>query len=114
MYLRGRMASRFLGGEAAVVEAQVLQIGPVRLLGVPAEATVRVGRDWRERMGTRDAAVLSIANGWLRYLPHSQDFAEPSAKNAYEVLMSTLVTEAAERLLAAGEELATLLDGGVE
>ena len=61
-------------------------------------------------MGTPHAAVLSIANGWLRYLPHPQDFEAPDAHHSYEVLMSTLVPDAAERLLAEGERLAGELD----
>ena len=49
--------------------------------------------------------MLSIANGWLRYLPHPRNFAEPAAHAAYEVVMSTLVPDAATRLLDAGERL---------
>ena len=111
-YLRGRTASFFLGGTTTpAVEAQVLRIGPIELLALPAEATTEVGRDWRARRG-RDAAVLSIANGWLRYLPHPRDFEEPNAHHGYEVLMSTLVLDAAERLLAAGDRLLKALEAG--
>ncbi len=110
-YLRGRTARHFVGGSTTPdVEAQVLSIGPVRLLALPAEATVDVGRDWRERHGA-DAAVLSIANGWLRYLPHSRNFEEPLAHHGYEVLMSTLVPDAADRLLAEGDRLVERLEG---
>ncbi len=105
-YLRGRTARHFVGGAEPDVEAQLLRIGPVWLLALPAEATVDVGRAWRERMGTEHAAVLSIANGWLRYLPHPRNFEEPNAHHSYEVLMSTLVPDAAERLLTEGERLA--------
>jgi len=49
--------------------------------------------------------VLSIANGWMRYLPHPDDFAEPGAHQGYEVLTSTFVPEAARRLLEAGQAL---------
>ena len=110
LYLRGRTARHFVGGAEPEVEAQLLQIGPVRLLALPAEPTVDVGRAWRERMGSEHAAVLSIANGWLRYLPHPQNFQEENAHHFYEVLMSTLVPDAAERLLAEGERLAAELD----
>jgi hypothetical protein len=107
-YLRGRTARHFVGGPEPEVEAQVLRVGPVWLLALPAEPTVDVGAAWLERMGS-DAVVLSIANGWLRYLPHPQNFEEPNAHHSYEVLMSTLVPDAAERLLAQGERLAAEL-----
>ncbi len=107
-YLRGRTALHFVGGSEPEVEAQVLRIGPVWLLALPAEPTVDVEADWRERMG-KEAAVLSIANGWLRYLPHPRNFEEPNAHHSYEVLMSTLVPDAAERLLAEGVRLAQVL-----
>jgi len=108
-YLRGRTARHFVGGTTTPdVEVQVLRIGPAELLALPAEATVAVGRDWRARRGPH-AAVLSIANGWLRYLPHPRDFDEPDAHHGYEVLMSTLVPDAAVRLLRQGEKLADAL-----
>ena len=56
-------------------------------------------------MATPDAAVVSIANGWMRYLPHPANFREPGADAAYEIVMSTLVPEGAELLLEAGERL---------
>jgi hypothetical protein len=49
--------------------------------------------------------VLSIANGWLRYLPHPRNFAEPAAHTHYEVLMSTFEPDAASRLLDLAERL---------
>jgi neutral ceramidase len=104
LYLRGRTAARFAFGERPRVEAQVLRLGPARLLGLPAEATTEVGLDWKRRCGA-PAAVLSIANGWLRYLPHSKSYAEPGAHQRYEILQAALVEEAAERLLQAGEGL---------
>jgi hypothetical protein len=52
---------------------------------------------------------VSIANGWMRYLPHPRNFAEPGAHLKYEILQSTLVPDAAERLLARAEALARSL-----
>jgi len=49
--------------------------------------------------------VVSIANGWLRYLPHPRNFAEPDAEHAYEVLMSTFGPDAATHLLDAADAL---------
>jgi hypothetical protein len=50
--------------------------------------------------------VLGIANGWMRYLPHPRNFAEPEAHLKYEILQSTLVPDAAARLLDAAQALA--------
>ena len=86
---------------------QVLRLGPAAFLALPAEATVDVGLDWKGRLDGAPGAVLSIANGWLRYLPHPRNYAEPEADRHYEILMSTLVPDAATRLLDAGEELWT-------
>jgi hypothetical protein len=101
-YLRDRTAPRFAGGVAPSVCVQVLRLGPAWLLAVPAEATVDVGLDWSSRLGGAPGAVVSIANGWFRYLPHARNFAEPDAELRYEVAMSTFVPDAASRLLDAG------------
>lgn len=105
-YLRNRGARFFAFGEEPLVSVQVLTIGELRLLGVPLEATVDVGRAWTARTGGAADAVLSIAGGWMRYLPHARNFEEPGAHLAYEVLLSTFVPDAAESLLALGARLA--------
>jgi hypothetical protein len=103
-YLRGRMAPRFAGGDAADVEVQVLRLGDARLAALPLEATAEVGLDWKARVPP-PAALLSIANGWLRYLPHERHFRAPGAERHYEVLMSTFEADAATRLLDEAERL---------
>jgi hypothetical protein len=91
----------------------VLRIGDAHLLGLPLEPTVDVGLDWKRRLGGgRRAAVVGIANGWLRYLPHARNFEEPLAEQKYEILQSTLVPDASERLLAEAERLDQLLADG--
>ena len=107
-YLRDKTAPFFVGGKRELdVEVQLLRVGEVALLGLPVEATVAVGRDWKERARQRglDGAVLSIANGWLRYLPHPRDLAHPEAHQHYEVLSSLLAPGACAALLACGERL---------
>jgi hypothetical protein len=89
----------------------VLRIGRALLLGLPLEPTTQVGLDWRERIGPeRMGAVIGIANGWLRYLPHAADLSHPDAGCHYEVLQSLLAPGACEALLSAGEKLARELD----
>lgn len=104
-YLRDRTARRFAFGETPEVSVQVLRLGSLCLLALPFEPTVDVGLAWAERVGDDRAAVLSIAGGWLRYLPHPRNFEEPGAQLSYEVLLSTFVPEAAEQLLAFGAGL---------
>ncbi len=109
-YLRDRTAARFAGGAHPAVEVQLLQLGDALLLGLPAEPTVDVGLAWKARAPSPRASLVGIANGWLRYLPHPDNFAEPGAHRHYEVLMSTFAPDAALRLLEAGEELAAKLE----
>jgi neutral ceramidase len=111
-YLRDHTAARFAGGIAPEVAVQVFRLGDAWLLGLPAEATVDVGLAWKRRLGGAPGAVLSIANGWLRYLPHPDNFRESGADEAYEVLMSTFVPDAALRLLDAGDALRASLRTG--
>lgn len=108
-YLRDRTAPRFAGGPRPEVEIQTIRLGDLRLVAIPAEPTVDVSRDWEERMDGTPAAVVSIANGWLRYLPHPTNYREPGAHLTYEVLMSTLRPSAATEILDAAE---TLLGSG--
>ena len=108
-YLRDRTAARFAFAAEPAVEVQVLRLGDALLLALPLEPTVDVGLDWKRRAPAPRAAVVGIANGWMRYLPHARNFEEPDAYVKYEILQSTLVPEAAERLLARGEALARSL-----
>ena len=110
LYLRDLSSPRIAGGHVAEVEVQLLRLGPLVLLGLPIEVCVDVGLDWRARaeaLGESHSSLVSIANGWLRYLPHRRNFEEPPADQGYEVLQSTFVSEAADRLLDAGERLLT-------
>jgi hypothetical protein len=110
-HLRDRTAHRFAFGQVPEVEAQLLRLGDALLLGLPLEPTVDVGLDWKARIAPAPGAVLGIANGWMRYLPHPRNFAEPDAHLKYEILQSTLVPDAAARLLDAGQGLAKELAG---
>jgi hypothetical protein len=111
--LRDRQSAWFAGGLAADVEIQVLRMGPLWLLALPMEPTAEVGLDWKKRAegvrGEGAVGMLAIANGWLRYLPHGRSFSDARASQGYDVLTSTFEPDSAARLLAAGEELATLV-----
>ncbi|MDJ0868492.1 MAG: neutral/alkaline non-lysosomal ceramidase N-terminal domain-containing protein [Myxococcota bacterium] len=104
-YLRDRTAPRFAGSLQPEVCVQVLRLGDAWLLGLPLEATVDVGLEWKRRLAGRAGSVVSIANGWLRYLPHPRQFEESGAGETYEVVMSTLIPDAATRLVDAADAL---------
>lgn len=108
LYVRDKTAPFFVGGAREVeVELQVLRIGDCGLLGIPLEPTTEVGIDWKTRVRPRlpHAAVLGIANGWIRYLPHRRDLEHPLAHQHYEVLSSLVEPGASERILDAAEAL---------
>jgi len=120
LFVRDRVAPDVAGGRAVAVELQAFRLGDAAWLALPFEPTVRVGAEWAERVArlggespagaegpdaASRAAILSIANGWLRYLPHPEEFACQDAHLGYEVLSSTLAPAEAGRLLAAGSEL---------
>jgi hypothetical protein len=108
LYARDKAAPRWVGGRRELdVEVQLLRIGERAILALPVEPTTEVGLDWKRRID--GGIVAGIANGWLRYLPHPRDLAEPHAHHRYEILSSLLSTGACERLLAAGERLARQL-----
>ncbi|MFQ5697378.1 MAG: neutral/alkaline non-lysosomal ceramidase N-terminal domain-containing protein [Myxococcota bacterium] len=108
LYFRDRTGPRLTGGKRRVgVEVQSLRIGEGALLALPVEPTTEVGLDWAaraQRLGQR-GRVAGIGNGWLRYLPHPRDLAEPFAHHRYEVLMSLLAPPACEQILDLGERL---------
>jgi hypothetical protein len=105
-YLRDRTATRIAQGRRTGIELQLVRLGPLLLLGLPLEVTVDVGLAWRRRAPAEFTAIVSIANGWLRYLPDPRHFEEPEALHQYEILQSTFVPDTAERLLDAAEQLA--------
>lgn len=104
LLLRDRTAERIAQGLRPEVEVQVLRLGPIWLLGLPLEVTVDVGRAWRRVTGDL-GSIVSIANGWMRYLPCAEHYKEPDAALHYEILNATFVPEADEVLVGAGLEL---------
>lgn len=104
LLLRDRTANRIAQGLRPEVEVQVLRLGPIWLLGLPLEVTVDVGRSWRQATGDL-GSIVSIANGWMRYLPCAEHYRERDAALHYEILNATFVPEADGLLVTAGLEL---------
>ncbi|CAG0974696.1 hypothetical protein MYXO_01496 [Myxococcaceae bacterium] len=110
LYLRDRSASQIVGAREAEFDLQVLSFGEARWLAVPFEPTLRVGRAFEGAGAGEHRAVLSIANGWLRYLPHPIDFADPPGGYGYEVLNSTLLPRGATHILETALEIERDID----
>jgi hypothetical protein len=56
-------------GEERETWLQVVLIGDVAIVGVPAEFFTRLGRDIKERSPFRETYVAELANDWIGYLP---------------------------------------------
>jgi hypothetical protein len=112
LYLRDRTAPRIAGGRAPRIELQVLRLGPLWILGLPLECCAEVALEWSARLGDEPTALVSIANGWLRYLPHERHFEEVAAEQRYEILQSTFAPSASRTLIDAAESLARRMGAG--
>jgi hypothetical protein len=75
---------------------QTITLGNYHLLTLPGEVLVEVSRDW-QRLNTQhpeQAFVIGLANGYLGYLPHPDNFQEVNAEYKYETIMNALEPQA--------------------
>ena len=56
-------------GEERETWLQVMLIGDVAIVGVPAEFFTKLGRDIKERSPFRYTFIAELANDWIGYLP---------------------------------------------
>jgi neutral ceramidase len=77
---------------------QVIQLDDYRFLALPGEVLVEVSLEWQQRNDDipDNAFVISLANGYMGYLPHRKNFLEPDAPFKYETLMNALEPRAME------------------
>jgi hypothetical protein len=61
-------------GQTRTTWVQVLLIGDVAIVGVPAEFFTRLGQDIKRRSPFRHTYVAELANDWIGYLPDRQAF----------------------------------------
>lgn len=61
-------------GEERKTWLQVLRIGDVAIVGVPAEYFTKLGIDIKRRSPFRHTIVAELANDWIGYLPDRQAF----------------------------------------
>ncbi len=59
-------------GQERETWVQVIQIGDVALVGVPAEYFTQLGLDIKNRSPFRNTYVAELANDWIGYLPNSE------------------------------------------
>lgn len=68
---------------------------------------MEVSCDWQQRNApySQQAFVIGLANGFLGYLPHPQNFQEPEAEFKYETIMNALEPAAMRLALEQAEKM---------
>ena len=61
------------------IELQAVRVGPLALLGVPAEVLTAIGFAIKQQSPFRMTAVVSCANGFVGYIPRQQDYEDPTS-----------------------------------
>jgi neutral ceramidase len=61
-----------LQGQERETWLQVLRIGPVAIVGVPAEYFTQLGLDIKNRSPFRHTYIAELANDWIGYLPNRE------------------------------------------
>ena len=92
-------------GQVAEVPLQVLRLGPVAIVGLPAEIFVRLGLEIKQFSPAAFTFVVELANASpTTYVP-TTDQAERGAYGALPVLSRWLVTDAGRRMIDAAQVL---------
>jgi len=94
------------------IAVQVIGINEYHLLALPGEALVGVGRSWQERNAPfgEKAFVIGLANGFMGYLPHHDNFLEDGAQFKYETIMNALERDAMSLALEQAEKMMNQLE----
>jgi hypothetical protein len=102
--------ARGSGGTGAVtVELHTIRVGPVALVGVPAELFWRTAEAVEVASPAPVTILSGYSNGYLQYLPRRDDY----EVGGYEVEMTPFLPGAAERLERAVVEVLSEVAGGV-
>jgi hypothetical protein len=86
------------------VKVQLIRMGESLLLALPGEVLVEAAFAWRKLAGEK-AYIASLANGYLGYLPHSDNYCETEWENKYETIMSALEPDAMTKIIAVAERM---------
>ena len=84
---------------------QLIDFGPVKVLGIPMEVLLDVAFDWQRRFPEDIALIGGLFGGWIGYLPHRDNFEEPLAEQLYETVCSMFSPEASIVLLEEAQNL---------
>lgn len=89
------------------IAVQTVELNDFRLMTLPGEALVEVGKSWQERNAPHGntAFVIGLANGFMGYLPHPDNFFEEGADFKYETIMNALERDATRIALEAAETM---------
>jgi hypothetical protein len=98
-YVRDHEGSQLPETWSALV--QVIELGPIRIIGLPVEFFVASSNDIRRAQTGPDPVVISYANDLLGYAPPLPDF----ASGGYETTVTLLGPGAAELLVGAAVDL---------
>lgn len=99
--LRGIAAQR----DHEVANVQALRIGDVALACIPAEYFTEHGLRIKMESPVARTFVVSLANGWVGYVPTIQAFSRPCGHETTSALWSKLIPEAGDMLADAVLEL---------
>lgn len=91
-------------GQVARVPVQVLRIGDLMIVGLPAEVFTAWGLEIKHWSPTPFTAVVELANGWFGYIP-TTDQAHRGAYGAKPILSRQLVSDAGRQLADAAQRL---------
>ena len=106
--MRAELAS--LQGQERTTWVQVLRIGEVAIVGVPAEYFTQLGLDIKNRSPFRQTLIAELANDWIGYLPNLEghklggyqvwtgfhSYAEPGTGERIADLAAAMLQELAE------------------
>jgi hypothetical protein len=70
-------------GETAPSEVIAFRIGPVGLVGLPAEAFVEIGRDIQRHSLLSPTLVVELTGGSMGYVPHPRGYDESGYESTY-------------------------------
>jgi hypothetical protein len=77
----------------------VLDFEAVTILGTPMEVLLDVAFDWQRCLPNQIALICGLFGGWIGYLPHQSNHAEPQAEQLYETISTMFAPDAATLLL---------------
>jgi hypothetical protein len=98
-------------GQERTTWLQVVQIGDVALVGVPAEFFTKLGQEIKRRSPFRYTYIAELANDWIGYIPDKAAFAL-GGYQTWTGLHSFADPETGEKIVAQAVQMLRELHGG--